>query len=262
MTLRQWALALFLACAQALAHAQIDQQVITLNTRAGVTMKVLWLKTEAAKATVVLFAGGHGGLRLFANGSMQWGDQNFLVRTKELFAKQGVNVAVVDAPSDRQRPPFLSGFRHSAEHAQDVRVLVDALIQQSPVPVWLVGTSRGTESAASVGIRLQDHPHIKGLVLTASILVSQDGTAVPEQPLKTYPGSVLVVHHTQDSCRVTRYADLPKLRAQLNPQAPHAVLTYAEGITQGDPCQALAHHGFNGIEPQVVSDMVAWMLKH
>ncbi len=54
------------------------------------------------KATLVLIPGGHGGLQLFPNGSMKWGENNFLVRTRRLFADQGFTVVIVDAPSDRQ----------------------------------------------------------------------------------------------------------------------------------------------------------------
>ena len=34
---------------------------------------------------------------------MRWGDKNFLVRSRDMFAAQGLMVAVVDAPSDHSR---------------------------------------------------------------------------------------------------------------------------------------------------------------
>jgi hypothetical protein len=32
------------------------------------------------------------------------------------------------------------------------------------------------------------------------------------------------------------------------------------GVSQGDPCEAYSHHGFNGIESQVVKKIAEWML--
>ena len=31
------------------------------------------------------------------------------------------------------------------------------------------------------------------------------------------------------------------------------------GINVGDPCEARAHHGFNGIEADVVAKIAAWI---
>src|SRR4029450_2619816 len=85
---------------------------------------------------------------------ISWGKGNFLVRTRALFAQQGLLVAVIDAPSDRQLPPYLSGFRQAREHAADVRAVIAWTKKEAAVPVWLVGTSRGTQSAGSIATSL------------------------------------------------------------------------------------------------------------
>jgi hypothetical protein len=92
--------------------------------------------------------GGHGGLQILPNGSMKWGVGNFLIRTRQLFAERGLMVAVVDAPSDRQSPPYLGGFRQTPEHAADLKAVIARLRQNAKAPVRLVGTSRETQSAA------------------------------------------------------------------------------------------------------------------
>ena len=245
-----------------LAHAQTKTQVLDLPTRQDVKMRVLVMAPANPKAFVILFAGGHGGLQIFPNGSMKWGDGNFLVRTRELFVAQGLAVAIVDAPADRMRAPFLYGFRHSDEHAQDIKALISWLRLQAAIPVWLIGTSRGTESAASVGLKLQGLDGLRGLVLTSSILVNPKDPPVSEMPLNTFQGPVLVVHHELDACRVTLFSDLPKLKAQLNANAKHEVMTFKGGVTQGDACQALSYHGFNGIESEVVSQISNWVIGH
>ena len=244
------------------ANSQVTQEIVNLKTRDDVTMRVLLLSPKEAKASMILFAGGHGGLRIFPNGSLQWGENNFLIRTKSLFAELGVNVAIVDAPSDRLRSPFLSGFRNSEEHFKDIKALTILLKNKYSVPIWLVGTSRGTESAASVGIKLQDESEVKGIVLTSSILIGQDGNPIPEMPLNQYKKPVLIVHHEKDECIVTKFSDLNKLSSILNSNNRNEVVIYSEGITRGDACQAMSHHGFNGIEQQVVSKIVDWAIKN
>ena len=64
------------------ANSQVTQEIVNLKTRDDVTMRVLLLSPKEPKVSLILFAGGHGGLRIFPNGSMQWGENNFLIRTK------------------------------------------------------------------------------------------------------------------------------------------------------------------------------------
>ena len=130
------------------------QRVVDIPTRMGVTQRMLVLAPSSSKAAVVLLAGGHGGLQISLNGSLKWGEGNFLVRTRKLFASNGLTVALVDAPSDRQNPPYLGGFRQKPEHVADIRAVMAWLRQQASIPVWLVGTSRGTQSAAFIATQL------------------------------------------------------------------------------------------------------------
>jgi len=39
------------------------------------------------------------------------------------------------------------------------------------------------------------------------------------------------------------------------------LLTIEGGKTQGDPCEAMAYHGFNGIEQQVVTKIAEWITR-
>jgi hypothetical protein len=40
------------------------------------------------------------------------------------------------------------------------------------------------------------------------------------------------------------------------------LITFTGGITRGDPCQAKAHHGYNGIEAEVVAKIADWIDTH
>lgn len=240
--------------------AERVERVVDIPTRTGVSMRMLVLKPAAPKAAVLLLAGGHGGLQIFPGGSMKWGDGNFLVRTRRLFADQDLMVAVVDAPSDRQRPPYLSGFRQSADHVADIKAAMDWLRSEAKVPVWLVGTSRGTQSAAHVAVQVQGPSAPDGVVLASSILRDERSPAVSAMALERIQRPVLVVHHVQDGCAVCSYADVPALMDKLKGNNRSQLMAFQGGQNVGDPCHALAYHGFNGIESQVVQQIAGWIL--
>lgn len=235
-------------------------EVVDLPMRPGVTQRVLLVAPEAPRAVALMLPGGHGGLGLFPNGSMRWGDANFVVRTREQFAAQGLIVAVVDAPSDRQQPPYLAEARQTPEHAEDIGRITEALRQRFGLPVWLVGTSRGTQSAAYAATQLKGSRAPDGVVLTASILVDERTRPIPAMPLNEIRQPVLVVHHEADACQVTPFAATAHLMRSLTAAPRKELLAFKGGISTGPVCAALAHHGFNGIETEVVGAIANWIL--
>ena len=240
--------------------AQVTQRVIDLPTRPQVEQRLLVLSPPDPKAAAILFGGGHGGLMIFPNGTLGWGDNNFLVRTRQMFADQGLMVVLVDAPSDRRRPPFLSEFRHRPEHVADIQAVIAWIRNQAKVPVWLVGTSRGTQSAAHVATALSGPDGPDGLVLTSSILTDDKTPPVPAMPLGRLRIPVLVVHHEQDACRLCMFGNIEPMMKQLESVPRKQLLAFRGGDNRGDPCAAWAYHGFNGLETEVVAQSVAWML--
>lgn len=242
------------------AHAQVSTHVVDLPSRADVTQRLLVLKPVAPKAAVILLAGGHGGLQLTPDGALRWGQGNFLIRSRQLFVEQGLTVAVLDAPSDRQSPPYLNGFRQTPEHVQDVKAAIGWLRAQDNIPVWLVGTSRGTQSAAFAATQLTGADGPDGLVLTSTILSDRASRAVPAMDLGKLRIPVLVVHHEQDGCHACRFSEVAALMGKLSNAPRQQLLAFSGGNDRGDPCEAFAHHGFNGLEAEVVAQTAAWML--
>jgi pimeloyl-ACP methyl ester carboxylesterase len=242
------------------ALGQISQRVVDIPTRPNVTQRFLYLSPKNPKAAVILLAGGHGGLRISHNGSFAWGKGNFLVRTRRQFAERGLSVAVIDAPSDRQRSPYLAGFRQKAEHVADIKAVIAWLRTQNDVPVWLVGTSRGTQSAAFIATQLgPKNGGPDGLVLTSTILSDNKGRPVPEMPLEKITVPVLVVHHEQDGCKLCSYNDIPRLMKKMTAATRKELFSVKGGENRGDPCEAYAHHGFNGLEKEVVGKIAEWI---
>jgi pimeloyl-ACP methyl ester carboxylesterase len=259
--MRHWlqlALALLLFVSLS-AHAQ-SSRVTDIATRSGVKQRVLLVLPPAPKATVVLFPGGHGGLQLFDNGTMKSGNGNFLVRSRQMFVDQGLAVAVVDAPSDRQTPPFFRGFRSTAEHAADTKAVIAWLRENIKGPVWLVGTSRGTQSAAYAATVLEGAQGPDGIVLTSSVLTDTKEEPVPAMALEKIRIPVLVVHHEKDVCPICSYKDIGLITNKLTNTPKKELLTIAGGESRGEPCEAWAHHGYNGVEREVVQKISAWIL--
>lgn len=242
------------------AYAEITQKVVDIPTRRGVSQRMVVLSPQDSKAAVILFAGGHGGLQVSPSGSFGWGQNNFLVRTRQLFAEQGLFVTVVDAPSDRQNPPYLGGFRQRPGHVADIKAVIVWVREQVKVPVWLVGTSRGTQSAAYIATELNGPEGPDGLVLTSTILTGDQGRPVPAMPLGKLRIPVLVVHHEQDGCGYTSFGNIPNLMEKLSGVPKKQFLSFKGGQNRGDPCEALAYHGFNGLEQEVVAQIAAWIL--
>lgn len=240
--------------------AQTSQNVVDIPTRPGVTQRMIVLAPAESKAAVVLLPGGHGGLQVSPNGTMKWGEGNFLVRSRQLFAEAGLTVVVVDAPSDRQSPPFLGGFRQKPEHAADIKAVIGWVRENAKAPVWLVGTSRGTQSAAYIGTQLAGREGPDGLVLTSTILKDDRGRPVPAMPLDSIRVPVLVVHHEQDGCAQCPFSEIPALMGKLGNSPRTHLLVFKGGQNRGDPCEAFAYHGYNGLEREVVQQTAAWIL--
>ncbi|CAE6733993.1 alpha/beta hydrolase [Paraburkholderia haematera] len=237
--------------------------MIDIATRPGVTQRFLYIAPESPKAAVILYAGGHGGLQLDPYGTFGWGQGNFLVRSRQTFVSNGLAVAVIDAPSDRQSVPFLNGFRLSAEHAADGKAVIAWMREQTKVPVWLVGTSRGTQSVAAIAIALASGGGPDGIVLTSTILQDdKGGSPVTGMNLSALKVPVLVVHHKDDACRYCPVSGTSGLMEKLTGSSDDGLMIVSGGSSKGDPCEAFAYHGFNGVEGEVVRAIAEWIVAH
>lgn len=225
-------------------------------SRPGVLTTLFWEPVAGARATVLLFPGGGGGFGRVENGRAT--SNNFLVRSSAGFVAHGFNVAIFGRPSDSENLDFED--RVSEAHMEDVRAVLRDIQARSAAPVWIVGTSRGSISAAAMASRIED-PAIAGLVLTSSVVnVSKPG-AVQTQDLSSVRVPVLVYHHAKDACAQCRPSDAPAILPQLT-NAPIKKLVFVDGGANptGDGCGAMHWHGFIGMEKQAADDIARWML--
>jgi pimeloyl-ACP methyl ester carboxylesterase len=232
-----------------------EDRLIKIDTRPGVTVSFYAMKRDGAVATIILLPGGAGGIGM-KNGVPT--SNNFLVRSRELFAAQGFNVAVVGKPSDTE--DLDGSFRISPEHVEDLKQVVAYARKTMKVPVWVVGTSMGTISATALAIATGSD-EVAGIVLTSSVTNKKSG-AVPGQKLNAIKVPVLVVHHEFDECKICVPGEVSWIVDGLK-NAPIKKEVYLRGGTdpKGNPCEALHRHGFVGMENEVVELIAAW-LKH
>ena len=129
--------------------------------------------------------------------------------------------------------------------------------------MWLVGTSRGSTSAANAADNIPDGGP-DGLVLTSSVGVSsKHGGNVLDFDLASITIPVLVVHHIEDGCAVTPVSGAKDIKAALS-GSKSAELMIVDGGSSGSgrACGATSHHGFLGIEQKVVDAIAAWIKSH
>jgi len=236
------------------------EDLVTLQTRPGVTQPFYVTRPNGpAKASLLLFMGGEGVLNPYRQpADLQHG--NFLVRTRDLFVQHGFLVAVIDVPSDQAGG--YGAFRLSPEHATDIAAVVGWLHAADPAPIWLVGTSRGTISAA-LGAATAAGLH--GLVLTSSVTRPAPGnpTDIFNVDLSRITIPTLVVNHRDDSCFVAVPADAPRLLEALSHVSVKQALLYDGGApARSKACEAFSPHGYFGIEPQVVDGIADWITQH
>ena len=256
---RSFAVALLMCLAR--SAAALDAAVVQLDTPRGARQAFILIKPDKPPvASVILFAGGHGALGLNGPQSMTWGAGNFLVRTRGMFAREGFLVAVVDAPSD-QRSGMGATFRMGRDHAGDVAAVVARLRKEAKVPVWLVGTSMGTFSAAAAQI---NGAGADGVVLSSTItrakpqwkIAGSHPDGVASLRLDAIKVPTFVLSHAQDGCDITPAADAPKLQRRL--ESAHKVdvkLLSGGSSPQSAACEAKSEHGFFGIEAQAVASI-------
>ncbi|MEY4295818.1 MAG: hypothetical protein RLY82_1506 [Pseudomonadota bacterium] len=236
------------------SHAQVEVKEIT--TRPGVKLRFVYAKAENPVASAILFQGGSGVIGIFPNGSMRV--EGFLSGGAHRFTQNGISVVIPDIPSDRRS---LDDFRHTPEHAQDNAALIAFLRQQAKVPVWAIGTSNGSLSAAATSTHLKEKGP-EGIVLTSSVtkmgLTSGLAHVVSLAPLQDVKVPVLLVHHKNDGCYVTPYSAMPALIAAFKSVTRVELLSMEGGSSQGNLCHT-GHHQFLGIEAAVTQDISNWI---
>ena len=236
------------------------EEIVTVSGRADATQSYLLLHDAPPPVAVaVLFPGGEGllGLRV-EGGAVKFRQHgNFLVRTRALMRDRQVGIAIVDSPSDQQRAGMDDGFRTGRAHVADVAAVVKDLKQRFPgAKIFLIGTSRGTISAAYAGRALNGA--IDGVILTSTVFYGPrrgGGIGIASFDFAAIKAPLLFVHHRYDGCGSCPY------HAAENLGRTYPLITVMGGKpAESGPCEPFAAHGYFGKEPETIAAIRSWML--
>jgi len=206
--------------------AEAEEVVDLGNSFLGNGRALLNKPAGKAHAGLVLLTGGDGYVGIGADGSVAR-NGNWIVRTRGAYTRNGIASITLDGGAD------------PAKAVEYMRGIAPRVI--------VVAMSRG---ALKVADTLSARPD--GIVFASSML--DNAKSMIGDPSRLPP--TLIIHHRQDTCRVT----LPEAAEAFQQWAGgKARLVWIDGgSSTGDPCQARAYHGFIGREGQVVSAITSF----
>jgi hypothetical protein len=223
------------ACVSGSAQAR-DELVTSLSDAGGEPIPYI-LTSNGGKPShaILLMPGGAGNLSPRMDGSqlvMSLGG-NFLIRTRELFARPPIVAASIDATTTPGRIMAI---------ARDLQA------RFGPLAIYVAGNSRGSYATMTLAPLLDGQ--VAGFIHTSSL------NAIASFDTRPFRSRHLIVHHTLDLCTGARFS-----AAVANHRSYGTALIAMEGGTSIDrPCEARAHHGFYGVEQETVDRINAWIL--
>ena len=231
-----------------------------MATRPSVTETYMLIRLPpdaTPKAIAVAFVGGVGVAELAdKTAPVKFGSSaNFLIRVRSRLVDADVAEVIVDAPSDKLPQGMSDEFRMGSEHLADIRaVLADVRKRFPEAKLFLVGTSRGTISAAALAAKLGSE--IQGVILTTTV-TNRDryGPALSAFNFASIKVPVLLVHHRDDKCPTSPYYNAERLGKSFT-----LVSVRGGDPPQSGPCDPQSAHGYWGLDAPVAKVMRAWML--
>jgi len=184
---------------------------------------------------VLLMPGGAGNLSpKIEDGRLVYSlGGNFLIRSRELFARPPIVAVSIDA---------------TTTPARIMAIVQDLQARFGPLAIYVAGNSRGTYATMALAPRLDGQ--VAGFIHTSSL------NAIASFDTRQFKSRHLIVHHVLDLCTGARFS-----AAIANHRSYGTALIAMEGGTSIDrPCEARAHHGYFGIEKETVGRINAWIL--
>ena len=178
-----------------------------------------------------------------------------------MYLQQGLATASLDVPSDHP-DEITQQFRGSGAHVEDAAAAIAQITARWPdAPLFIAGGSNGTISATNLGLNLNE-PRVRALILTSTVGLMGSTTffTVANLPVEQVRLPVLMVHHRNDGCGLSRYDAAQWVRARLT-SSPKVDFVSVSGGTplSGDPCNAPGPHGLYGREREVVAAIVDYV---
>lgn len=230
-------IALLLAVLASARPAAAADALATARAADGTSVPyILTSQPGQPRYAVILMPGGRGILNPRMEGgklAMDLGG-NFLIRSRGLFADGSFVAASTDATTSPGRI---------------LAIVQDLQRRYGPLQVYVIGTSRSTESTMALSGPLDGQ--VAGFVHTSSM------SAIANLDPRRYRSRHLIVYHRNDACRVTQ----PSASAASGKSFGTETIEMTGGTSTGDDCQARAYHGYNGIERETVDRIKAWIVR-
>ena len=228
------------------ANAQVFD--VPFNTDAPT--RTLLVPVQNPKVVVLLFPGGPGVLKLQDNGFTN--NLHTFVRSKELWAKYGIDAVLVDTPYDLGIGP--NNIRGSKDHQQRILNVVKYYKEKLNLPIWIFGHSMGTVSVSEFANTGKEQQQlIKGVIIAGTY-----GSVTMNEAGKL---PVLAIHHTQDTCLNTPIATSEAVIKSRPKDSRSQFILIDGGISTGNVCYSFAYHGFYQTEDQFIKSAAEFILK-
>ena len=212
-----------------------DELVAVRSADAGAVSYILTTGGGTPAYAVILMPGGNGILDpRMTNGrlTMRAGG-NFLIRSRALFATGPFVAASTDATTSPDRILAIAG---------------DLQKRFGPLKVYVVGTSRSTESTMALSAPLDGK--VAGFVHSSSV------NAIASLDPRSLKSRHLIVVHKMDICPATN----PSNGMASNRKYGTPLLVMEGGTSVGHECGPVAHHGFYGVERETVDKIKQWII--
>lgn len=183
---------------------------------------------------VILFPGGTGRVDpRIVNGELVYGFRgNFLLRSRALMVDDEFATVTTNSSDDEER----------------IQAVLDDLARRFPqAKVYLMGTSNGTASTMKLAGYLSEK--IAGVIHTSS------RSEIYGFDSRRYKNRQLIVHHRRDGCRGTPFFAAESAHRRFGTD----FIAMEGGTSVGDPCEAFAYHGYNGIERETIDAIKKWI---
>jgi len=185
---------------------------------------------------IILFPGGSGTVDpRMENGKLVYGFRgNFLLRSRKF---------IVDGQ-------FATVTTNTTQSQERIQAVLDDIETRFPgAKIYLMGTSSGTHATMALAGYLSDR--IAGEIHTSSL------NKIYEFDARKYKNRQLVVHHRNDGCYLTLFGPAKESHDRYG----NDFIVMEGGVAVGDPCEAFAYHGYNGIERETVDAIKKWILQ-
>lgn len=232
-----WILSIVFWCGSVKAQStEHDVLITTARYEDGeiVPYMLTRINLSQARYALVLMPGRAGTLdpRLYEGKLVFQASQNFLIRSRALFADDQTVVASTDSTGSAER----------------MSAIVRDLRSRYPnAAIYIIGTSRSTMSTMQLAERMDGQ--VTGFVHTGSM------SSIATFDTRNLKSNHLLVHHINDACGLTGFSGALHNHEKFGT----TLIAIKGGIASGDPCEAWGHHGFNGVEQETVSKIKEWV---